>query len=156
MKFKPQMSIIDNPKTVQQSLYNLKTFMQERTIHQFKFNYQLKNYWLDFSIPIHTFINNDWKIIDFHFTIFVLSNGRLRAYLLVEMFLEDGFDIDVDELTIIDSRIEKIFLNESIHLCNIFINPHQFTDALETMSMASYEAIQEGQENVEYIHGLAN
>ncbi len=151
-----RFSIVSKPQNVRKGLIYLKSFIEEKVIHPFIFNLRVNDYWLDFSLPMHTMIQAEWKSVSLNFSIFVLSNGRIESYLLVENFLEHGFGIDVDEIVLEDELFKKLRSEETTHLSYMFINPNQFKVALESLMLISSDVLFEGQDSTGFIYGLIN
>ena len=151
-----RMRVVDKPQVAYHSLYDLKKFIEEKVVHPYTFNLEINNHWLDFALPIHTLIDNKWKTVNLTFSVFVINRGRVSGYLLVENFIEEEFGRDVSSLTVDESLLSKVYSLDTAHLCLSFMNLSHFSNAIETLMTASYNALYHGKENDEFIHGLVN
>lgn len=154
--FKGRIAIIENQDIVEQPLFDLKYFIQERVIYPFTFNVKINHHWLDFQMPFHMFDNNERKTFILSFSVFLLTSHRKISYLLVENFLENVFYINVDEMTPKNSHFIHLHSHDTTHMCYIFSNQHCFKEALEAIVMTSYEALYDVTEDITLLHGLIN
>ena len=154
--FKSRIAIIEIQDIVEQPLFDLKYFIQERVIYPFTFNVKTNHHWLDFQMPLHMFHNNERKTFTLSFSVFLLTNQRKISYLLVENFLENVFNVDVDEMTTKNAHFIRLHSHDTIHMCYAFNNKHNFKEALEAIVMASYEALYDITDDIALLHGLIN
>ncbi len=132
--------------TLQRLLKHLKATIA----HSYVKDVEINHYWLEIQLPLLLPYLVEQLKFSVSFKVFVIKMDNKNKLLLVEQFLEDGFDIDLTvNYEYHSNNLIKLFLNDSLCIGIIFDNATEYQDALETLIMKCYEVIFDDEYNTE-------